>query len=155
MVVLILVLTFLLAAQMDWTLVEGVYFWFITLTTVGFGDYIPQKTPKPIKLTSKNYTNEDKSPYTEDNTSLFFLSLWYIFVCMFGLCIVSSVLNSIMAALEERKCRPRCPGCVRRKSQNHVENEQQNSPEQDEGLSMENYGFQKENNGSLSVTEIK
>ena len=157
MVVLLLVCTFLTTIFMDWTLVEGVYFWFITFTTVGFGDYVAQKPSKSIKplYISKNHTNQDKSSNAGDDTTLFFIDLFYIFELMIGLCIVSSVLNSIMAAIEERKCRPQCPGCVPRKSQNYVENEQHSTPEQDEGLSMENYGFQKENNGSLSLTEIK
>ena len=72
---------------------------------------------------------------------------------------VSSVLNSIMAALEERNCRPRCPRCVHRNRQSHPQNnELDKAPEQDEpGMThfgIENAGFQMESMGSVSLNEI-
>lgn len=90
---------------------------------------------------------------------MFFLDVFFILECMVGLCIVSSVLNSIMAALEERKCRLRCPRCVPQNRQNHPDNELDKTPEQDEAemtrFKMENAGFQKESMESVSLQEIK
>ena len=70
---------------------------------------------------------------------------------------VSSVLNSIMAALEERQCHLRCPRCVPRNRQSHPENEhvQEKTPEQ-RVVEMTHFrmvivGFQKESVGSVSL----
>ena len=147
----------------DWTVVEGVYFWFITLTTVGFGDYIPHKIPlQSIKLinTSEFNVNKDEPVDTEDFTTLFFFDVFFIVECMLGLCVVSSVLNSIMAALEERKCHPRCPRCVPRNRQSHPQNneldkaQEQREPRMTAHFRMENAGFQMESMGSVSLNEI-
>jgi len=145
----------------DWTIVEGVYFWFITLTTVGFGDYIPHKIPThSIKLinTSENDLNKDEPANREEFTPLFFLDIFFIIQCMLGLCVVSSVLNSIMAALEERKSCLRCPRCVPRNRQSRPENELDKAPERREAgmthFRMENAGFEKEGMGSVSQNEI-
>ena len=70
---------------------------------------------------------------------------------------VSSVLNSTMAALEERQCRLRCPRCVPRNRQSHPENEhvQEKTPEQRVAemthFRMVIVGFQKESVGSVSL----
>lgn len=118
LMVLLIVVTGLLAVHFeDWTFVEGVYFSFVTMSTIGFGDYVPvkQKRPKTTK------------------TRLTFLSGVVVpLYVVAGLCIVSSVLNSIMAAIEERKCRFRCPGCVSRDIRDHVDNEQYTTEERRE-----------------------
>ena len=141
---------------------EGVYFWFITLTTVGFGDYIPHKIPmQSIKFinTTENDLNKDEPANSEHFATLFFLDVFFIVQCMLGLCVVSSVLNSITAVLEERKCCLRCPRCVSpRNRQSHPENELDKALEQRQaGLThfrMDNAGFQKESMGSVSLNEI-
>ena len=62
----------------DWTFLVGFYFWFVTLTTIGYGDFIPDKTLAwrvAIQIT------------------------WTIL----GLCVVSSVLNALAALIEKRR----------------------------------------------------
>lgn len=117
-----------LTHSLDWTFIEGLYFWFITFTTIGFGDYVISNIDVPSynKLTfniSSHQENKDESVDLHIDNILNMLN------CLFGLCIVSSVLNSITASIEERTCRPRCFGCCNRKIQDHVNNEQNNTPE--------------------------
>ena len=139
---------------------EGVYFWFITLTTVGFGDYIPHEIPMlsiTIINTTQNGPDKDE-PANKDFATLFFLDVFFIVECMLGLCVVSSVLNSIMAALEERKCCLQCPRCVPRNRQSHPDNELDKAPARREAgmthFRMDNAEFQKESIGSVSLNEI-
>lgn len=148
-------------SSQDWTIGEGVYFWFITLTTVGFGDYIPHEIPMQsikFKNITQNDLDKDEPGNNENFTELFFLDVFFIVECMLGLCVVSSVLNSIMAALEERKCCLRCPRCVPRNRQSHPENEQDEAPERREAgvthFRMENAEFQRDSIGSVSLNEI-
>lgn len=145
-----------------WSLVEGVYFWFVTLTTIGFGDYTFSSSQRITRLTinsSRNQQNYTLQTVDAGNiTAFIFGQLFFTFYFILCLCIVSSVLNSIMATMEQRKCRLRCSGCVPRKTKHHAATEQNNNPEQHETnmtyLSMENFGFKKENIASLPVTEI-
>ena len=164
MAVLIVANSILYMILTEWSLIEGVYFWFVTLTTIGFGDYVydPGK-PQRIRQLSINSTrkHENKAGTVDagEATAFIFLNIFSTFYFILCLCVISSVLNSIMAALEEQKCRPRCPGCIPRKKRNHLDNEQNNTPEQRDTstsyLTMENFGFQKENITALSVTDIK
>ena len=132
---------------------EGVYFWFITCTTVGFGDYVPQKMTKRIRQLSSTSTETFE---VEETISI---EMFFMIECVIGLCVVSSVLNSIMAAIEERNWRPRCRGCIPRKAHDHAGIEQNNTLEQresDEAHSkMENVAYQKENITTLSINDIK
>ena len=156
MIVVLLAYSLFLDIYLDWTLVEGVYFWFVTLTTIGFGDYIPHMTQmvnlsmKSINA-SKNYISDDESANLGNSTistTMVFLGIAFYFMYILGLCIVSSVLNSIMAVVEERKFRPRCPRCIPKKKKKQVDSEQCNTPGQEEAentyIDLENYGFQKE-----------
>lgn len=136
----------------DWSLLEGVYFWFVTLTTIGFGDYVPIPSRRIKKLTvnkSQNYEIDTESFDGGDVTLSIFKETFVTFFFIICLCIVSSVLNSIMAAIEEHKCRPQLPGCVPRKTRDHTDTEENNA--QPAGretnvtyLDMENFGFQRE-----------
>lgn len=144
-----------------WSLVEGVYFGFVTLTTIGFGDYTARSSQKITHLTINSSRNQQNYTLQTDdagNITALIFSLFFTFYFILCLCIVSSVLNSIMAAMEQRKCRLRCSGCVPRKTKHHAATGQNNNPEQHETnmtyLSMENFGFKKENIASLPVTEI-
>lgn len=98
----------LLKNQTDWTIVEGVYFWFITFTTIGFGDYVlgrPQRITK-LSLNSSKYQESYESLNEEQTAFVIFLDFFFTFYVIFTLCIVSSVLNAIMAVVEERRCCP-------------------------------------------------
>ena len=70
-------------ASEDWTMMEGVYFTFVTLSTVGFGDYL---------LSGGRLIDESPSKTAVTHFGLIFLIL--------GLGVVSSVLCSISKLLE-------------------------------------------------------
>ena len=149
----------------DWRLLEGVYFWFVTFSTIGFGDYVLAKSQRITQLPINNSVvfNEDEDEKFRSAgkvTSAAFIGILFTFYYILGLCIVSSVLNSIMAAIEERKCRPRCPGCVSRKTSDQEDNEQNGYSEQCvaadiTALNMVNYGFQKANTPSVSLNDLE
>ena len=129
LVILLIVLNELaILRRLDWTLVEGVYFWFITFSTIGFGDYV-LRPPQRIKLlftdlsVNKSVRQENMHLSGEaKSTSLKGKRLLYILYYIMSLCIISSVINSIIAVFEERKCRRQCPGCVPREIQERVYN---------------------------------
>ena len=131
MVVLMVGSALFVTHLLDWTFIEGLYFWVITFTTIGFGDYVISN----IDVPSYNNLIFNISSYQEnqdESVDLHIYNILDILNCLFGLCIVSSVLDSIMACIEEGTCRPRCFGCCNRKLQDHVNNEQHNIPEQQE-----------------------
>ena len=72
-----------------WRYLDGVYFGFITLTTIGFGDFVPLH-PSP---------NRDPSGYPAHVLIFTIMSIIYFTI---GLAIVSSVLLSIRNAMEEK-----------------------------------------------------
>ena len=167
-VILFLVMVLLIAINglftmefKDWTFVQGVYFWFVTMSTIGFGDYVLMKEPQRIKQLqlsvniSKNLETEDKSGDLIETSSKLGLLVLAMPHCVLSLCIVSSVLNAIMAAIEERKWRPRCPGCVPRETEDHVDTREQRSDLNMTSLSTENVGFRNENMETLPVTDHK
>lgn len=74
----------------DWTFFEGIYFAFISLTTIGFGDYVPMH-PK--------FDPEDAE------RSSFVISLFVLFCLLlfsFGLAVNTSVLLSIRKIMEDK-----------------------------------------------------
>lgn len=88
-----------------WTFVEGIYAWFATLSTIGYGDYVPG-----LNVMIKILKESDSGSKT---------SVWLILSAMAlpslaGLCMVSGVLNSLVEALEEFKIQFRvCENCSR------------------------------------------
>ena len=104
----------------DWTFVEEVYFWFITFSTIGFGDYMHHKSHQRKNVPAIQ-ENEEGILHNHKSALFFFVAVGYMCHSIIGLCLVSSVLNSIVEALEEHKCRPRCLGCVARRTQDHAD----------------------------------
>ncbi|XP_074614647.1 two pore potassium channel protein sup-9-like [Acropora palmata] len=88
-----------------WTFVEGIYFWFITYTTIGFGDYVPTE----YHLDSRNvdiqqfFLNETVNEGNELHPGIIITEVVYTSIFLFDLCVVASVVNSIAAATEEWK----------------------------------------------------
>ena len=87
MIVFILLGTITEALTEGWSFVEGVYAWFITFATIGFGDYIPFQGL------------EQKAEYRNNGIWVFLFGL--SFFMMAGLCVVSAVLTSLVQAAEE------------------------------------------------------
>lgn len=127
-----------MALTNDWTFVDGMYFWFITFSTIGFGDYI-FRAPTITTRNKKLYVND--SAYQVDReasddtagqskTARHFIFVMFMCFYLICLCLVSSVVNSIMFALEETKCRPPCRGCFSRKTEDDVNSGQYDLPQQ-------------------------
>lgn len=164
MVALIITSSVLTMFLRDWRLLEGVYFWFVTFSTIGFGDYVLAKSQRitqlPINNSVAEFNKDENEKFRSAGkvTSAAFIGILFTFYYILGLCIVSSVLNSIMAAIEERKCRPRCPGCVSRKTRDQEDNEQNGYSEHAADitdLNMLNYGFQRANTPSVSLNDLE
>ena len=94
-----------------WSFVEGIYAWFATLSTIGYGDYIP------------GWDALRKAAETSDIDS--HVNVWLMISALAlpglaGLCVVSAVLNSLVDALEELKIqfkvRNKCLRCERKKA---------------------------------------
>lgn len=87
------------------TFIEGVYSWFATLSTIGYGDYIPSWS----LLQS-----------TESETTLWLLISAFSLPSLALLSVVSGVLNSLVEAIEEFKIQfkscCKCPRCRKKKS---------------------------------------
>lgn len=71
-----------------WSFLDGIYFGFITLSTIGFGDLVPLH-PRP---------GEDTVEYATHVTVFTVMTLLYFTI---GLAIVSSMMLSISAAMED------------------------------------------------------
>ena len=74
----------------NWTFFEGIYFAFISLTTIGFGDFVPMHP---------NY-NSEEAERSSFSISLFVLFCFLLF--SFGLAVNSSVLLSIRKIMEDK-----------------------------------------------------
>ena len=73
-----------------WTFVEGAYFTFISLSTIGFGDYV---------MNNGEFEHADDAKTVVINLTVVLIVL--------GLCVVSSVLCSVSSVIEERQKRMR------------------------------------------------
>lgn len=113
---------------LNWSLIEAVYYWFVTFSTIGFGDYVlrqPHRIKELVLNTSVDQKKNESGNPARETTSAIFVGLFGTIYILIALCIVSSVLNAIMGAIEERKCRPRCHGCVPGRICEHKDNDSQ------------------------------
>lgn len=133
---------------------EGTYMWFVTLTTIGFGDYVPMKAKSPSfpPLPINGSDESQFEPYDPKTPSPTIIESFVSFLAIIGLSLVAAVLNAIAAVLEERKWRPRCRGCIPRKVRNREEDRENNPSEKSDNgnnsIKADNYGFQ---NDSVSA----
>ena len=131
LVMLIMTTSLPLARKAGWTVTESVYYWFITYATIGFGDYVMKDFPQRIQMLSsngsRNHQGQEKRAFEVEETAQIFLTTLALFFSILGLCLVSSVLNSIMAAIEELYLRPRC---LKRKTEDQSNDNNNSSPEQ-------------------------
>ena len=156
MVIFVMVFALLLVNSTDMTLVQCVYFWFVTYTTIGFGDYVPGKIPQSIQRLSFNSSANHATKSLQEFDVPVYVTIFYLLFCMLGFCVVSSVLNSIVAAFEVEGHGPWCFRCHSRDILNHDDGNQLSAVHSDMGvanLNMESSRSVNENVISLSFTE--
>ena len=123
------------------TFIEGVYTWFATLSTIGYGDYIP--TWSLMQNTGESHT-----------------TLWLVISALSLpslalLSVVSGVLNSLVEAMEEFKIQftycYKCPKCHKRKSTQLKEPQKANCVGEGPALSEEDLTVHEERLRSATV----
>lgn len=89
MIILICILAAAETALEGWSFLDGVYCWFVTFTTMGFGDFVPF------------------AQYREENINtpwkVYITGLIFTVPFIAGLCLVSSLLNVIVQSSENIK----------------------------------------------------
>ncbi len=87
---MILVLAGLAVWYEGWSFFEGIYFAFITLSTIGFGDFVPSHP---------TLTSEDEPK--EHFHVVLFVGITFVYITV-GLSVVSSVLLSVTRSVENK-----------------------------------------------------
>ena len=91
----------------NWTFVQGVYFCFVSFSTIGFGDFfVSANQPIPLKQLVIKSSNASKIYLVNSSKGAALKGarcILFALLVMLALCIVSSVLNSVIAAIEELK----------------------------------------------------
>lgn len=91
LMILMIIFGAILTSHTDnWSFVEGTYFFFISVSTIGFGDYV---------VNDGELESSDHGKTIAVNFTIVLITL--------GLCVVSSVLCSVSAVIEERQRRLR------------------------------------------------
>ncbi|XP_068707803.1 uncharacterized protein [Montipora foliosa] len=116
--------------------------------------YVPLKVKSPHfpPLPMNASSGSQFEPFNPEDPSPRFLDWLVSSTAIFGLCLVSAVLNAIAAAIEEHKWRPRCPRCIPQKIQNKTHDKRDNPAERCDSrrASLKMDGFKDNNITSLS-----
>ena len=85
----------------NWSFIEGLYAWFVTFTTIGFGDYV-------FMDSLRRKVNHGKS----SNTYLIFTGILFALPYLVGLSLVSCILSVLVDSVDQiRDFRDRCINC--------------------------------------------
>ena len=90
MLLMLIVLALLAVYQEGWSFFEGIYFAFITLSTIGFGDYVPSHP-------EQKFGGDD----TKHHHVALFVCITFVYITV-GLSVVSSVLLSVTRIFENK-----------------------------------------------------
>ena len=90
MILMMIVLAMLAVCYEGWSFLEGVYFAFITLSTIGFGDYVPSHPEEKFG-----------GDGTKHHHVALFVCVTFIYITI-GLSVVSSVLLSVTRIFENK-----------------------------------------------------
>ena len=88
-----------------WSFLEGVYFWFVSFSTIGFGDYVLRN----IESYGMEAQGALERAGIEVSLTVVY-TLWYFL----GLCSVSGIIVALQDIFEKVRCPGCCPGIFRR-----------------------------------------
>lgn len=74
----------------NWAFLDGVYCWFVTFTTIGFGDFVP-------------FAQYREKHQNSDQWRVYVAGILFTIPFIIGLCLVSSLLNVLLQGSEKIK----------------------------------------------------